>query len=128
MNKNINQTYCETKDLQPINWWDRINQLPNVDAEVVSGWLNESESWVTCACGNQCAIIPRCANGAPLDNHLQNLGTNFYEWWDCAYDILDGESPDDINDIIKQLKDTLTAIEKRSAELINKIKSQKSEK
>lgn len=41
--------------------------------------INRSCSWVTCACGNQCSIIPRDEDGEPLDKTLSALGIDFYE-------------------------------------------------
>lgn len=38
-----------------------------------------AKSWVTCACGHQCAIIPRQENGVPIDSELAELGSDFYE-------------------------------------------------
>ncbi len=34
-------------------------------------------SWVTCACGNQCAVLPRNENAAPQDGTLYELGKSF---------------------------------------------------
>src|SRR5690606_1285416 len=36
-------------------------------------------SWVTCAVGNQCNIIPRTPEGVPRDIELYRLGINFYD-------------------------------------------------
>lgn len=68
-------------------------------------------SWVTCACGNQCAIIPRDSYGEPLDVVLADLGFEF-------------------NNLIGKRKytaalKTLEKIEKRSIELIKQIKTDK---
>ncbi|MGB0972750.1 MAG: hypothetical protein ACPGVG_17600, partial [Mycobacterium sp.] len=48
-------------------------------------WRNASSDWVTCACGNQCAAIPRYGEGgyytkgAPRDAQLRGLGAEFCE-------------------------------------------------
>ena len=60
--------------------------------------------WVTCACGNQCSILPRDEVGEPKDDYLSELGSDFYY---------------EVNDLDwKAAKLTLKAIEKRSAQLI----------
>lgn len=65
-----------------------------------------SASWVTCACGNQCEIIPRERNGEPLDGELYSFGLTFNE---------------EIEDYrYRDAKKTLSMIEKRSAKLIKK--------
>jgi len=69
------KTYSQTQNKRPFNW---IKALSNPLSE--KQWKNLEEkasSWVTCACGNQCAIIPR-NNGEPLDKQLSRLGFSFY--------------------------------------------------
>ena len=66
-----------------------------------------ANSWVTCACGNQCSIIPRDENGGPLDPTLKQLGYEF-------------------NHLIKgkawvEAKKVLERIEIRSAQLLEEI-------
>lgn len=70
--------------------------------------------WVTCACGNQCSIIPRSSIGEPEDEILRKLGFEFacritMSHWSKA-------------------KQTLKQIEQRSALLIREIKSQARER
>jgi hypothetical protein len=68
-------------------------------------------SWVTCACGNQCSIIPRSMSGMPSDIKLQKLGQKFFnlvETWRWS---------DALN--------TLEEIEVWSAQLIEKIRAKK---
>ena len=38
-----------------------------------------SRSWVTCACGNTCSIIPRFKSGKPKNNKLFKYGVLFCE-------------------------------------------------
>lgn len=66
----------------------------------------QSLHWVTCACGNQCSIIPRYENGAPRDFELSNLGSNFYI------------NVSERN--YEQAEKTLAKIEIRSSELIKR--------
>ena len=39
---------------------------------------NLAGGWPTCACGNQCAIIPRDGSGTPYDYFLCENGWKFY--------------------------------------------------
>lgn len=40
---------------------------------------DNSGTWISCACGNACAIIPRNCDGEPIDVKLSRLGILFYE-------------------------------------------------
>ena len=65
----------------------------------------QASSWVTCACGNQCSVIPRRnTEGAPKDKKLLVLGIRF------SHSINDGSWQD--------AKCILKEIEERSAQLI----------
>jgi hypothetical protein len=39
--------------------------------------VRKAHSWVTCACGNQCASIPRKGTGEPVDTLLNQHGLRF---------------------------------------------------
>lgn len=67
--------------------------------------------WVTCACGNQCNIIPRTVWGVPYDSTLERLGLEFF------HTIQEKNSTAALS--------VLEQIEIRSAQLIEEIKSQK---
>lgn len=65
--------YIETKGIKPFNWFkaltaDKISDKKWEQYESLAG------DWVTCACGNQCDIIPRNIEGTPSDNILRKLG------------------------------------------------------
>lgn len=74
-NKDCKPTYCKEVAKKCINWhwelsifnlfrdWDKLAKL--------------AQGWVTCACGNQCIIIPRNYNGVPKDEELKRLGNQF---------------------------------------------------
>ncbi len=67
------KTYTEKQGGETINWYeflkkDNITDKEWDDAEYLA------ESWVTCACGGQCYIIPRDREGQPLDKDLTYLG------------------------------------------------------
>ena len=75
-------------------------------------------SWVTCACGRQCDIIPRYktdslyhAEGEPMDRQLSDLGIVFNNL------IMDRD--------YKDAKTILGFIEKRSAKLVKEILKEK---
>jgi len=67
-------TYTEMEGNKPFDWFVALN------CKVVNWNLLYilSSSWVTCACGNQCAIIPRHEeNAVPKDKMLEQLGHDF---------------------------------------------------
>ena len=97
-------TYSEKRGYTKFNWWDALND----PSKYYHNYLASiSGSWVTCACGNQCDILPRSEAGEPEDIELRNLGLRFnllvmrYEW--------------------DKAKETLAKIEKRSSFLIKQI-------
>jgi len=67
------KTYAEIQGEPPFNWFNFLSQ-ENISSEEWQDAKIKSSSWVTCACGNQCSIIPRSIYGAPLDNELEALG------------------------------------------------------
>lgn len=109
------QTYAETKGEKPFDWWNFLDRASK-------GLLEEDDcrsehreaieraaSWTTCACGNQCSVIPRNNDGSPADSLLRVHGSFFLHYiedseWARAFQ-------------------TLRAIEVRSAELIASIKN-----
>jgi hypothetical protein len=113
-------TYAEANGCRPFNWNEWLDRVIKAKSEVPScldfdnTWDREyaivverAKSWVTCSCGNQCAIIPRDSyDGRPLDEELHHLGTKFYQA------IKNGQW--------KGAKSALSKIEKRSAKLISK--------
>lgn len=104
------KTYAETQGQPAFDWRTTLDKAINRD---LGDGLNEDEhealielaqGWVTCACGNQCAIIPRDINGQPRDENLIRLGARFF------YAIEDGEW--------EYAKEVLEQIEARSDILI----------
>lgn len=100
------KTYVETQNEKPFDWLEALSQeeIPKDEWEYLA---HLSGRWVTCACGNQCDIIPRFPDGAPIDEKLHNLGMTFHSW------ILRENKEEAIN--------VLKRIEKRSKELIIQI-------
>jgi hypothetical protein len=108
-----NRTYSETKNNTKFNWFDvlqaRVENKQDSNSEhSYQALVRKAGSWTTCACGNQCAIIPRYNDGSPMDSKLGKLGMDFY------HRIVDAEYSEAIN-ILEQ-------IEVRSSELIEEIR------
>lgn len=105
MNKTI--TYTEEKGKKPFDWNVFLDKEYITDEE----WEEASilaNNWITCACGNQCVIIKRDFDGAPIDVILEELGVNFATFIEYQ-------------DVVGA-KMTLNEIENRSAELIKEIR------
>jgi hypothetical protein len=99
----MSKTYTETKNNDPFNW----NQALSNSDITLGQWEdmeNRANDWVTCAVGNQCAVIPRDEYGSPLDEELEWQGLSF---------MMAIQNRD-----IDEAKDVLRSIEMRSAELI----------
>lgn len=100
------RTFAEKNNAKPFDWNAFLNQ-PTITEEE---WENQKDlalDWVTCACGNQCSVIPRNERGQPYDKDLTNLGGRFYD--EIKVRNIDGA------------KETLELIEERSAVLIKEI-------
>ena len=105
------QTYAESSGAAPFDWNAFLERAMRGEVEALSDdyfqALSMSGRWVTCACGSQCDVIPRWSDGSPRDSLLTDLGVRFYgairraSW--------------------AEARDTLAAIETRSAELIAQI-------
>jgi hypothetical protein len=66
-------TYSQKQGKTPFDWRAFLNQSEISDAS--AKWAeSQAKEWVTCACGNQCDIIPRTGSGAPRDAILNQLG------------------------------------------------------
>jgi hypothetical protein len=102
------KTYSERKKKPPFDWNKFLDRAINdqiTDKEYDKA-CDLSADWVTCACGNQCEILPRDEDGEPLDGELYSFGLTFNkEIEEQKY---------------KDAKKTLDRIEKRSTKLIKK--------
>lgn len=100
-------SYVSNVVIQPVDWNRALNKR-RID------WYKLrllAQSWVTCACGNACIVIPRNEEtGSPLDSNLRRLGVQFYSY------------------IVDEKKEAalavLKAIEHRSQLIINRIYAQ----
>jgi hypothetical protein len=86
MNKHIFvRTYSETRQCESFDWHSVLDYLIGThDGEAVRvaqeyELSSKSANWITCACGNQCAVIPRHGDGTPVDETLLALGLDFTE-------------------------------------------------
>lgn len=111
------ETYAESCGYSKLNWFKELDLLIAGKPSKYSytELTSRANSWTTCACGNQCSIIPRnSSNGEPKDSILKRLGYLFNnqvesEQWEDA-------------------RDTLVNIEHRSAILIEEISKGNREK
>ena len=114
MQEQLAVPYSVERGREYTNWWDEIETLKQLKKKGEDNWTDKerkkyyeltdlAESWVTCACGNQCSILDR-DDGVPIDSKLKDLGCDF------AGDISDMD--------ITQAKRTLRDIDKRSEYLI----------
>lgn len=78
----MDKTYAETMG-QPAFDWNLF--LDRADAGEIAYEGKEykvachlSGSWTSCACGNECAVIPRYDDGSPIDCELWEDGVAFY--------------------------------------------------
>lgn len=110
------KTYSEKYETAPIDWHDRIDRLDTMLAGEIIDSANAAASWITCACGNQCAAIPRAPDGEPLDVELWGHGLEFANLWS---DVIHTSACYSLYQ--KRLKACLARIEKRSTELLTEL-------
>lgn len=134
--------YVEVKKKKTFDWNVALaKDCKDMTEKEVKKMDELAQQWVTCACGNQCAIIPRAEQetdirkpGSPLDEKLHELGTHFYteaieKMAEYNLAFLDYESYDfpelskaqylkTANKYRKNAIRILKRIEKRSAQLI----------
>lgn len=89
------KTYAESKGKEPFDWNEFLSHdiewyLDKKNSNHINAACLLARDWATCACGNQCAIIPRynkeaihvsgymIKKGTPKDDHLQRWGSDFY--------------------------------------------------
>ena len=97
------KTYAELKGEKAFDWNKFLENPPQKGSEEHLDACDLAEAWITCACGNQCDIIPRYPIGSPVDDKLEFLGIGFNNSiQDAEYDVA---------------KEILAKIEKRSEEI-----------
>lgn len=83
----MDKTFSETQGIAPFDWNKALDAAIAQEPEFET-WKDlkyRAMRWPSCACGNQCAIIPRnddpedeSGHGAPNDPDLFQLGLGFY--------------------------------------------------
>ena len=111
----MKKTYAETRRGRgkPFDWQKEIKSRKRNGLGSTEKLRIRSMSWVSCACGNQCAVIPRDDIGRPLDEILLDLGGAF------AGDV-------DLADWDEALS-TLVKIERRSFYIIETMRREATE-
>ena len=113
------QTYCEAQGRPPIDWNRRLDTAGTATLTELCLWaLEAADSWVTCACGNQCKDIPRSGKGVPLDEELTDFGYEFGHALDQMHDAAVKEDKEKFNEWLATARRTLAAIESRSDEIL----------
>lgn len=108
-------TYVEQRGEARFDWNDFLTR---VEAGTVTEreWKDAFElasSWITCACGNECAVLPRSSHGCPDDDRLYDLGCDFMDI------IRDGYKENESLDItVLNGRECLRRIEARTAYLL----------
>lgn len=116
------KTYAETQGEEVFDW-NAALQIPysEMTDEKISKMEDLSNDWVTCACGNQCEIIPRKDKGEPKDEYLVELGCAFYLQISNMRDNFNFGNKLRFESNRAEAIEILHKIELRSAELIKEI-------
>lgn len=116
-------TYAESKNMKTINWNGVLNALSkdNLNSKQIKYFAEKSADWVTCACGNQCDVIPRTDDGEPYDDELDDLGVEFCMLWQRVGLFTYAKQTDKIKRTVKELMITLDLIEQRSIFLLKEM-------
>jgi hypothetical protein len=73
----MKKTFAETQGKENFNWFKFLNQKEISEKDWFDAELL-SKDWITCACGNQCSLIPRSGYlNHPWDDELRSLGFLF---------------------------------------------------
>lgn len=104
--------------MKKFDWYDFLNRAiaGKVKDSEITNAEDDAEDWVTCACGNQCSIIPRDPDGGPLDEKLYELGCQF------SYAITDHAWKEAIKILDKIENRSVILIEKEVNRMIDIIK------
>lgn len=114
------KTYAETQGKKPFDWNAFLEKESYTEDELYQA-IDSAIDWVTCACGNQCDVIPRGYDGKPLDRRLKKLGREFFVCIKTMYYYFKADE-EQFENCRHLAISTLHAIEARSQEIINQIK------
>jgi hypothetical protein len=105
------KSFTESLCITPVDWFKELKNAADENLPYSKELAKLSGSWVTCACGNQCAVFPRDMYGKPVDSVLESLGRKFHFY------IIEGNW-------LSAMK-VLCSIEERSSFLLDEIKKGK---
>lgn len=71
------KTYNQITNKKSIDWNKVLENWNNLSTRDKAMYIQKSKSWVTCACGSLCSIIPRRYSNMPDDSILTHLGRKF---------------------------------------------------
>lgn len=119
------KTYAEAAGKKPFDWNAALRILySEMTHDKIDEMAMFAGNWVTCACGNQCEIIPRIWSSAiPKDRLLAILGMRFY---DCIHGMqmsFHVANKANFNRFRRSAIVCLAKIEARSAEIIKEMQS-----
>lgn len=116
------KTYAQSKRERNFDWNKALAaDCKDMSRAELTDIMMHALSWITCACGNQCAVIPRRNTGEPVDSQLSDLGTEFTQVVGDMERAMRTAVFDDMkiaNVAREKAIDILENIEKRSAVLI----------
>lgn len=72
-------TYAEEHGKKPFDWSVFLKRAITREVSKEEMWEAQylAARWVTCACGNQCSMLPRFVDGEPKDEQLSAMGSDF---------------------------------------------------
>ena len=102
------------------DWFDYFKS-PNFDPDYLTDLTTRAEHWTTCACGQLCKELPRDHKNQPTDQDLYHKGLLFYTLIRDMRDVV-LDSGGEPYHILANARDTLLAIESRTALLLSQLK------
>lgn len=114
-------TYAASCHRKPFDWHAFLRRKTYTEASLRAA-NDRAGEWVTCACGNQCKVIPRLDDGEPIDDVLSDLGMTFYHWIGQMV----AEDGITLKDARREALTTLTRIERRAQVLIRQVEKARS--
>jgi hypothetical protein len=70
-------SYAKQQGAQTFDWYAFLSRT-DLDEGDWQQAASLSAQWITCACGNLCAALPRTKSGTPLDEDLAHYGNYFH--------------------------------------------------
>jgi hypothetical protein len=119
--KTMEISYAELRQEKPFDWFEFLKRDSYTLLELTTA-QSKSLDWVTCACGQQCSIIPREYHGEPEDLYLRDLGFLFAMAIGGMVSTYDTKRTNLFLDHKNYALFILLAIEDRSAEIIAQIR------